>query len=51
MNLTQNDRLNQVTADTLIVGVDIGVTIHGGVLLNQAQSERFYLHTNRTRLT
>ena len=24
MNLTQNDRLNQVTADTLIVGVDIG---------------------------
>ena len=24
MNLTQNDRLNQVTADTLVVGVDIG---------------------------
>lgn len=23
MNLTQNDKLNQVTADTLIVGVDI----------------------------
>ena len=28
MNLTQNDRLNQVTADTLIVGVDIGSQIH-----------------------
>ena len=25
MNLTQNDRLNQVTADTLVVGVDIGL--------------------------
>lgn len=24
MNLTQNDRLNQVTADTLVVRVDIG---------------------------
>ena len=24
MNLTQNDRLKQVTSDTLIVGVDIG---------------------------
>ena len=23
MNLTQNDRLNQITADTLVVGVDI----------------------------
>ena len=28
MNLTQNDKLNQVTADTLIVGVDIGSQIH-----------------------
>jgi len=28
MNLTQNDRLNQVTADTLVVGVDIGSQIH-----------------------
>ena len=28
MNLTQNDRLNQVTADTLIVGVDIGSQTH-----------------------
>ena len=27
------------------------VTIHGGVHLNQAQSERFYLHPNRPRLT
>ena len=26
MNLTQNDRLKQVTFDTLIVGVDVGVT-------------------------
>ena len=24
MNLTQNDRLKQVTSDTLIVGVDVG---------------------------
>lgn len=24
MNFTQNEKLNQVTADTLIVGVDIG---------------------------
>ena len=23
INLTQNDRLNQITADTLVVGVDI----------------------------
>ena len=28
MNLTQNDRLNQVTADTLVVGVDIGSQDH-----------------------
>lgn len=28
MNLTQNDRLNQVTADTLVVGVDIGSREH-----------------------
>ena len=28
MNLTQNDRLNQVTADTLVVGVDIGSETH-----------------------
>ena len=28
MNLTQNDRLNQVTSDTLIVGVDIGSQDH-----------------------
>ena len=28
MNLTQNAKLNQVTADTLIVGVDIGSQIH-----------------------
>lgn len=28
MNLTQNDRLNQVTADTLVVGVDIGSQTH-----------------------
>ena len=27
MNLTQNDRLKQVTSDTLIVGVDVGVTV------------------------
>ena len=28
MNLTQNDKLNQVTADTLVVGVDIGSETH-----------------------
>ena len=28
MNLTQNNRLNQVTADTLVVGVDIGSETH-----------------------
>ena len=28
MNLTQNDRLNQVTSETLIVGVDVGSQIH-----------------------
>ena len=28
MNLTQNDRLNQVTAETLVVGVDIGSQDH-----------------------
>ncbi len=28
MNLTQNERLNQVTADTLVVGVDIGSQDH-----------------------
>ena len=28
MNLTQNDRLNQVTAETLVVGVDIGSQMH-----------------------
>ena len=28
MNLTQNDRLNQVTAETLFVGVDIGSQEH-----------------------
>ena len=29
MNLTQNDRLNQVTAETLVVGVDIGLLFTG----------------------
>ena len=28
MNFTQNDRLKQVTADTLIVGVDVGSQTH-----------------------
>ena len=28
MNLTQNDRLKQVTSDTLIVGVDVGSQTH-----------------------
>ena len=28
MNLTQNDRLNQVTSDTLVIGVDIGSMDH-----------------------
>jgi hypothetical protein len=28
MNLTQNDRLNQVTSDTIIVGVDVGSQTH-----------------------
>ena len=28
MNLTQNDRLNQVSSETLIVGVDVGSQIH-----------------------
>ena len=28
MNLTQNDRLKQVTFDTLIVGVDVGSKTH-----------------------
>ncbi len=28
MNLTQNDRLKQVTSDTLIVGVDVGSKTH-----------------------
>lgn len=28
MNLTQNDRLKQVTFDTLIVGVDVGFQTH-----------------------
>lgn len=28
MNLTQNDRLRQVTSDTLIVGVDVGSQTH-----------------------
>ena len=28
MNFTQNEKLNQVTADTLIVGVDIGSQMH-----------------------
>ena len=28
MNFTQNERLNQVSADTLIVGVDIGSQMH-----------------------
>ena len=28
MNLTQNDRLNQVTAETLVVGVDNGSQEH-----------------------
>ena len=28
MNLTQNGRLNQVTAETLVVGVDIGSQEH-----------------------
>ena len=28
MNLTQNDRLKQVTSDTLIVGVDVGSHTH-----------------------
>lgn len=29
MNVTQNNRLKQVTFDTLIVGVDVGVIIPG----------------------
>ena len=28
MNLTQNDRLKQVTSETLIVGVDVGSQTH-----------------------
>ena len=28
MNFTQNDRLSQVTTDTLVVGVDIGSQDH-----------------------
>ncbi|MBR4059730.1 MAG: hypothetical protein IKK03_07810 [Lachnospiraceae bacterium] len=28
MNLTQNDRLNQVTSEILIVGVDVESQIH-----------------------
>jgi len=28
MNLTQNDRLKQVTSDALIVGVDVGSQTH-----------------------
>ena len=28
MNLTQSDRLKQVTSDTLIVGVDVGSQTH-----------------------
>ena len=28
MNLTQNGKLNQVTSDTLIVGVDVGSQTH-----------------------
>ena len=28
MNFTQNDRIKQVTADTLIVGVDVGSQTH-----------------------
>ena len=28
MNFTQNDRLKQVTSDTLIVGVDVGSQTH-----------------------
>jgi len=28
MNFTQNDKLNQITADALIVGVDIGSQTH-----------------------
>lgn len=28
MNLSQNDKLMQVTLDTLIVGVDVGLKTH-----------------------
>ncbi len=43
MNLTQNARLNQVTADTLIVGVDIGSQAH----FARAFDWRGFEHTKR----
>ncbi len=43
MNLTQNDRLNQVTANTLIVGVDIGSQTH----FARAFDWRGFEHTTR----
>lgn len=33
MNFTQNDRLKQVTSDTLVVGVDVGSKTHFAELL------------------
>jgi len=35
MNLTQNDRLKQVTSDTLIVGVDVGSQAANELVLKQ----------------
>ena len=43
MNLTQNNRLNQVTADTIIVGVDIGSQTH----FASAFDWRGFEHTKR----
>lgn len=44
MNLTQNERLNQVTADTLVVGVDIGSQTH----FSRAFDWRGFEFTKRT---
>ena len=29
MNNTQNDKIAQVTNETMVIGIDIGVTVHG----------------------
>ena len=29
MNCTQNEKISQVTENTLVIGIDIAVTIHG----------------------